>query len=99
VAGHAIGGPIGAVLGGTLGALIKPLAQLGKFGLGQLYKNTEEFVKLSNSFLRGAKTMFGSRITDADLRAFMKMVPTLSQTDSGKKAIIRNMKIFNKAAD
>lgn len=60
--------------------------------------DTEEFEKLSNDFLRDAKDVFGSRITDADLKAFLQMVPTLSQTDNGKKAIINNMREFNDLA-
>ena len=41
--------------------------------------------------------MFGSRITDADLKAFMAMVPTLMNTEAGKKSIIRNIQIASNA--
>jgi len=42
--------------------------------------------------------VFGSRITDNDLKAFMATIPTLGQTDEGKLAIINNMKMFNRAS-
>lgn len=57
----------------------------------------EEFEKLSSDLIRGAKEIFGSRITDADLNAFLKTIPTLDQTDAGKLRVIKNMKHFNQA--
>lgn len=58
----------------------------------------EEFEKLSSDLIRGAKEIFGSRITDADLTAFLKTIPTLDQTDAGKLRVIKNMRQFNQAA-
>lgn len=96
--GATVGGPIGGLIGGALGALVSPVASLIKSGINLTYPDSEEFNKLSNSFIRGAKAIFGARITDRDLQAFLAQVPTLSQTDAGKRAIIKNMEIFNKAA-
>lgn len=53
--------------------------------------DTEEFEKLSNDFVREAKNIYGNRITNFELDNFMKLIPTLSQTDKGKLAIIRNL--------
>lgn len=97
-AGTYLGGPVGALIGGGIGALISPVATALKYAQRQTSPNTEEFEKLSASFLKQAKAIFGNRITNTDLEYFMKTVPTLAQTDSGKRAIIKNMKTFNKAA-
>ncbi len=87
----------GAAIGGSVGALLSPVATLLKSGQTFISPNTEEFEKLSNDFVREAKSIFGSRITDQDLQTFMSLVPTLSQTDNGKRAIIKNMRNFLKA--
>lgn len=59
--------------------------------------DSQEFDKLSKEFLKNAKNVFGSRITDNDVRVFLKMVPDLSQSKEGKLAIIHNMKAYNEA--
>jgi hypothetical protein len=61
--------------------------------------DSQEFDKLSKEFLKNAKNIFGPRITDADLKTFLKMVPDLSQSREGKLAIIHNMKLSNEAAN
>jgi hypothetical protein len=58
--------------------------------------NSQEFVKLTTDFLRNAKDVFGSRVTNYDAQAFLKTVPELSQSDEGKKRIIRNMRLLDK---
>lgn len=103
--GTALGATVGGALGtgiGTLGGALAGLAysQRATQKLGELrkeYPDVEEFEKLSASFIKGAKAVFGSRVTDADLRAFMAMVPTLNNTENGKKAIIRNIQVAAKA--
>lgn len=96
--GAAIGGVLGAI-GGGLGGLYASRHPSGKLGkLREDFPDTEEFEKLSSSFISGAKAIFGSRITDQDLKAFMLTVPQLSNTDAGKKAIIKNIQLMNKAA-
>jgi len=60
--------------------------------------DSQEFDKLSKEFIKGAKSIFGSRITDTDLRTFLKMIPDLSQSREGKLAVIKNMKSYNEAA-
>lgn len=95
--GTAIGAGVGSAIGTGIGGLISPVATMLKYGQRVTSPNTEEFEKLSNQFIRGAKSVFGSRITDADLKAYMSQIPTLANTDAGKRAIISDMKIANDA--
>jgi len=83
-------------------SLIKT-ASKGIFGLGLdlgflTSADSQEFDKLSTDFLKNAKDIFGSRITDADMSAFLKTVPSLTQSDAGKKRVIENLRSFNQAA-
>jgi hypothetical protein len=93
--GFAAGGPVGAALGAVGGLAVSPVATMLRYGQKNNYPDIEEFEKLTNGFIRYAKGIFGSRITDADLKAFLATVPTLANTDQGKKAIINNMELFN----
>ena len=72
----------------------------GVFGLGiNLHSlespQSQEFDKISKEFLKNAKNIFGARITDNDVRVFLKMVPDLSQSKEGKLAVIHNMQLYN----
>lgn len=60
--------------------------------------DSQEFKKLSNDFVKSAKDYFGSRLTDTDLKTFLKTVPNLSQTDEGKRRVINNLRRFNEVA-
>lgn len=105
-AGFALGGPVGAAIGGLAGAALGGLGGLvasrypseKRRQLLEQFPDTEEFEKLSASFIKGAKALFGSRVTDQDLRAFMQTVPQLSNSEAGKKAIIKNIQLINEAA-
>jgi len=101
VAGITAGQAGGAALGGLLGSAINPLAKgLGSAALAIQRKTSpdvEEFEKLSTDFIREAKEIFGARVTNQDLTAFMQIIPTLMQTDAGKNRVIENMRFFNKA--
>lgn len=67
--------------------------------LSKLYgADAQEFEKLSNDFVRDAKKWFGARLTDTDLKTFLKTIPNLVQSDEGKVRIIHNLRLFNKAA-
>lgn len=75
----------------------------GIFGMGidlshALSPESQEFEKLSNDFIKNAKDYFGTRLTDADLKAFLKTIPTLSLTDEGKLRVMRNLREFADAA-
>ncbi len=94
-----VGTAIGGALGGVAGGLISPFAGVAKSYLKSGSPDIEEFEKLSNDFIKNAKQYFGSRLTDADLRAFMQTVPTLMQTDAGKKRVIENLSSLNELAE
>jgi hypothetical protein len=98
-AGAAVGGALGnipgAAIGGVIGGLISPLAGLAKSSYRAWNEDVEEFEKLSADFIKGAKAVFGTRITDADLNAYMKTIPTLMQSDAGKKRVIANLQEIN----
>lgn len=108
-AGGAIGAAVGSLAGGAgaapgaligagIGAIIKPITSLVESGIKYTYPDTEQFEKLSASMIRGAKEIFGSRITDADLRAFMQTVPNLTQTENGRRQIINNIRAVSEAS-
>lgn len=56
-----------------------------------LSPESEEFTKLSNTFIKQAKALFGSRVTDKDLEYFMKTIPTLANSQEGRKLIYQQM--------
>lgn len=64
-------------------------------------KNPEsiEFQKLSTDFLRNAKEIFGSRVTNFEIGTFLKAIPSLSQSPEGRDRVIRNLQLLNKGAD
>lgn len=62
-------------------------------------KETQEFVKLSKQFIRGAKAMFGARPTQFDIQALLDTVPNLAQSEEGRREIIRDCKALNGLVD
>jgi hypothetical protein len=73
---------------------------IGHIGLpqGWLTPESQEFDKLSTDFVKGAKDIFGSRMTQGEVDLFLKTVPSLTNSDEGKKVLIRNLKIMNEGA-
>ena len=57
------------------------------------------FEKLSNEFIKNAKQYFGARVTEGEVRMYMKTVPTLMQTDAGKKKVIDNIRSLNELTE
>ena len=53
---------------------------------------TQQFVKTVNDFTVAAKDTFGARVTNFELGAFMKRLPTLANTEEGRRVIIAQMK-------
>lgn len=64
-----------------------------------LSPESQEFEKISADFVKNAKDIFGNRVTDTDLKAFLATIPNLSQTNEGKRAVIHNLKLMNDAAE
>ena len=75
-----------------IGGLFESIAESFK------HPDAQEFEKLSTDFVKDAKQFFGNRVTQQEVQLFLKTVPTLSQTNLGKQRVIRNMRIFNEAA-
>lgn len=105
VGGAILGAPmagVGAVGGALAGSSLG--AGVGK-GVGELIgqkfvgsKEDQEFLKLSlGTFLPRMKDIFGARVAIQEMQVFMDSIPALSQTDDGKRAIIKNMKLTNDA--
>lgn len=53
---------------------------------------SEEFNKLMYGFLKDAKNIYGSRVTNYDVQTFLKSIPTMSNSNSGRSRIIANLK-------
>lgn len=75
----------------------------GVFGLGLNLKflqtaDSQEFDKLSKDFLKNAKSIFGSRVTEGEIKMFLQTIPTLVQTKEARNRVIRNMKMLNEGA-
>ncbi len=52
----------------------------------------EEYNKIAANFIRGAKAIFGARLTDTDIEQFLKTVPSLSNSPEGRKRINANLR-------
>jgi hypothetical protein len=57
----------------------------------------EEYNKIVNNFVRNAKSEYGARLTDADLKQFFQRLPTLSNSKEGRKRIYANMKFLERS--
>ncbi len=82
--------------------LTGPLAELAKGGVKWFSGNpsdVEEFEKLSSEFVKNAKQYFGPRVTEKEIQLFMQTVPTLMQTDAGKKKLIQNIRSLNELSE
>ena len=85
-----------------ISGLTAPFAELLKGGVKWYSGNPadiEEFEKLSSEFVKNAKQYFGSRITQKEVELFMNTVPSLMQTDSGKKKLIENIRSLNELTE
>lgn len=67
-----------------------PLASLA----GLVNAETQDFVKTMNDFFIDAKNYFGGRVTNFDLQSFKSRLPTLLNTDEGRRVIIEQMKLM-----
>lgn len=56
---------------------------------------TQRFVKTINDFTVAAKDTFGARVTNYELNRFMARLPTLMNSEEGRRGIIQQMKLFN----
>ena len=70
---------------------IRPTAQL----LEQMNPETELYIKNLKQFLKGAKEFFGSRVTNFDVSSFMAQLPTLLNSEQGRRIILKQMEQVN----
>ncbi len=70
---------------------IRPTAQL----LGAINPETELYIKNLNQFVKGAKDFFGTRVTNFDLQSFMQQLPRLSNSEQGRRLILKQMELVN----
>ena len=53
---------------------------------------SEEFQKIQQGFLKGAKQYFGGRISNYEVEQFLKTIPSLSQSPEGRQRVIAGLK-------
>lgn len=75
----------------------------GIFGFGFNLKSlmnadSQEFDKISTDLIKTAKQYFGAKLTDLDLKTFLRTIPTLSMSDAAKRRVIKNMRYFADAS-
>lgn len=63
-----------------------------------LNPESQEFEKISQGFLKNAKRYFGSKVTEGEIKQYMKTIPTLLQSPEGRSRIVANMKDMLRAA-
>jgi hypothetical protein len=53
---------------------------------------SEEFNKIAANFIRDAKSIYGSRVSNFEIEQFLKTIPSLSMSPEGRKRVIANLK-------
>lgn len=61
----------------------------------QISPDAQEFVKLISDEITGAKDTFGARVTNFDLQAYMKRLPSLINSPEGRRRVLRDIQILN----
>lgn len=56
---------------------------------------SEQFKKLQNYFLRNLKNVFGGRITDREVTLYMQGIPSLFNSEEGRRRIIEDLRMIN----
>ena len=56
---------------------------------------TQLYIKNLAEWQKGAKEIYGARITNFDLQSFMNMLPSLSNNEQGRRLILKQMKYVN----
>jgi len=59
-------------------------------------EETQQFVKTINDFTTLAKDSYGARVTNFELGAFMKRLPTLANTEAGRRLILEQVQAMKK---
>lgn len=80
------------VVSSLLEAAAKGVFGFGVDLFGLTSTDTQKFRKLSKDFAKTAKNYFGSRVTEGEIKLLLDTFPSLSQSDTGKLAIIDRLK-------
>jgi hypothetical protein len=56
---------------------------------------TQLYIKNLKRWQRGAKEFYGSRVTNFDLQSFMQQLPTLLNSEQGRRLILKQMQYSN----
>ncbi len=56
----------------------------------------QRFIKTINDMTRNAKDTYGARVTNFDLTQFMKRLPSLANSEEGRRQIIEQLQLINK---
>lgn len=70
---------------------IRPEAQLA----GLVNPETQLYTKNLKQWLKGAKDFFGARVTNFDVSSFMAQLPSLLNSEQGRKLILKQMQYVN----
>jgi len=94
--GAYLGGPPGAVAGLLINPILRTVGGIGQAVQKNITaRDTEEYQKLTLSFLNDMKGIFGGRIPIQEMERFLESLPSLDHTDAGKEQIINNMQLMN----
>jgi len=89
--------------GSSIANSVVKAASEGIFGFGidlgfLRTADAQEFDKLSTDFLKNVKDVFGARVTQQEVKMYLKRIPTLMQSRDGRAKVIRNLQLFNDIA-
>jgi hypothetical protein len=75
--------------------LVKTLEKLG-IPIGAIENaDAEQFDKLSQELVKNIQGTYGSRILQSEVASFMKSIPSLVNSEEGKKRLVQQWKIMN----
>lgn len=85
----------GRLVNSRLGTFLHKNGQLNPSVLPFTGEDSQEFVKLVADMFSGAKSFFGSRVTNFDLESYMKRLPSLLNTPEGKMRVIHDLRTIS----
>lgn len=79
------------------GPYLKALAKFGIDDVGALLNpETEEAIKIQNDFTRHVKDRFGGKVTNDQIKIFLRSLPNALQSKEGRKRVIHSLTVLNK---
>lgn len=79
------------------GTYLKALAKFGIDDVGALLNpETEEAIKIQNDFTRHVKERFGGKITNDQIKIFLRSLPNALQSKEGRARVIHSLMTLNK---